>query len=89
VNDIERRQRRLDRARFAVYAEISIGIAVALLTWFYFVASPAFFKPMFRPLLFELIPWVALGGPVIGLAWMVRLMRPPVDEGAERWRFRI
>jgi hypothetical protein len=88
VTDIERRQRRLDRARFAIQTEIAIGIAVALITWFYLIASPGCCTPMFRPLLFELIPWVAWGGPVIGLAWMIRLAHPPVEDGEERWRFR-
>jgi hypothetical protein len=89
MNDIERRQRRLDRARFAVHAEIAIGVAVALLTWFWFVASPDYFRPMFyQESLEQLRPWIALGGPVIGLAWMVRLARPDPEPDEPTWRFR-
>jgi hypothetical protein len=90
VNDIERRQRRLDYARFAVRAELAIGFAVALYTWFWFIAAPGFFRPMFyQPSLFEqLVPWVAVCGPVIGLAWMIRLARPTSEDGKDSWRFR-
>jgi hypothetical protein len=89
VTDIERRQRRLDGARFAIRAEFAMGFAVALLTWFYFVASPGCpCSTFYRPSLVELIPLVALGGPVIGLAWMIRLARPPAEDGEDSWRFR-
>lgn len=88
MNDLERRQRRLGRARFWIRAEFAIGLAVALITWFYVVASPGCVCGMFRPWWVELIPWVALGGPAIGLASMIRLAQPPAENGGDRWRFR-
>ena len=92
MKDIERRQRRLDRARSAVHVEFAIGFAVALLTGFLFVAAPTCMCPMAYPyppsLAEQLFPWVVFGGPVIGLAWMIRLARPDAEDGEERWRFR-
>jgi ABC-type spermidine/putrescine transport system permease subunit II len=93
MNDIERRERRLERARTAVYAELAIGVAVTLLTVFLIITAPSGLDPMFIPykpsLLEQLFPWVVVPGPIIGLAWMVRLARPPVDDGEDSWRFHL
>jgi hypothetical protein len=86
----DERRRRMDRARFAVHAEVMIGVAVSFLTWFLFIASPGCLCGMIHepPLIERLTPWVAVVGPIVGLVWMFWLSRPMVEAGERDWRYR-
>jgi hypothetical protein len=90
VNDLERRQRRLDRARLAIWVELLLGLVVAALTVFAIVATPGCLCPMFYepPLVVRLLPGVALLGLIVGLVSMFRLSRPRVESGERDWRYR-
>ena len=86
----EERQRRLDRARFAIQAELLIGLMVVILTGFFSImASPWGSGPMFHvPPLIQLL---VLAAPVVSLlawVWMLRLSRPQPEAGERRWRYR-
>jgi hypothetical protein len=77
MNDRERRQRRLDWARFWIHAELMIGVALTLLTVFLFVAAPGF---MGRETQAERIaPLVAIGMAIFGLVAMFWFSRPRVE----------
>jgi hypothetical protein len=87
----EARQRRLDRARFAIWAELLIGLMVVVLTGYLSIsaASEGF------PLLFyegpPLIESLLVAAPVVsflGWVWMVRLSRPQPEAGDRSWRYR-
>jgi hypothetical protein len=86
----QERQRRMDRARFWIRAEIAIGVVVSIGTWFLFVAASGVSGGFgFEPSLVErLIPWINVAGPLVGLLWMVRLSRPRVETGERDWRYR-
>jgi hypothetical protein len=90
VNDLERRQRRLDRARRAIWVELLLGLVVAAVTVFVIVATPACLCPMFYepPLMERFFPGVALLGLIVGLVSMFRLSRPRVEAGERDWRYR-
>ncbi len=86
----EERQRRLDRARRAIHAELLIGLMVVILTGhFSIMASPWGSDPMFFvPPLFHLL---VLAVPVLSLlawVWMLRLSRPRPEAGERSWRYR-
>ena len=91
MNDLERRQRRLDRAHFLIRAELVIAFAAPVLTGFLFVAQPGtmgggwFYKPWLIEILF---PWVAVAGVVVGIVWMLRLSRQDPEAGERTWRYR-
>jgi O-antigen/teichoic acid export membrane protein len=89
VNDQERRQRRLDRARFAISVELLLGLVVAAVTVFAIVATPGCLCPMFYepPLVERLLPGVALLGLIVGLVSMFRLSRPRAEAGERQWRY--
>jgi hypothetical protein len=85
----EQRPRRLDRVRFAIHAELLVGLAVSLLTGFLLIASPRGFRPMFYepPLIERLLP----AAPVVSLLawfWMLRLSRRDPEAGERSWRYR-
>lgn len=86
----EERQRRLDRARFAIQAELLIGLMVVILTGFLStIAAPGGFRGMFYepPLIESLLP----AAPVVSLlawVWMLRLSRPQPEAGELSWRYR-
>jgi uncharacterized RDD family membrane protein YckC len=85
----EERQRRLDRVRFAIRAELALGLAMTVMTGFCYIAAPGFFRPMFYepPLVEKLLP-VA---PVVSLlewVWMFPLSRPDPEVGERSWRYR-
>jgi hypothetical protein len=86
----EERQRRLDRARFAIQTELLTGLMVVILTGFFSImASPWGSDPMFRvPPLIQLL---VLAAPVVSLlawVWMLRRSRPQPEAGERRWRYR-
>jgi len=83
----EERQRRLDRARFAIQAELLIGLMVVILTGLPSVAAPGEMSSYLPPL-FQLL---LLATPVVSLlawVWMLRLSRPQPEAGERRWRYR-
>jgi hypothetical protein len=92
VNDLERRQRRLDRAWVAIRVELFIALAVPVVTGFMFVASPGFTgggMVAYEPSLIErVVPWAGVLLYVLGLVWMLRLSRPKVEAGERDWRYR-
>lgn len=86
----EERQRRLDRARRRIHAELLIGLMVVILTGhFSIMASPWGSDPMlFVPHWFQLL---VLAVPVVSLlawVWMLRLSRPQPEAGERSWRYR-
>ena len=87
----EERQRRLDRARFAIQTELLIGLMVVILTGYFFIdAWPWGSDPMsgYVPPLIQLL---VLAAPVVSLLawiWMLRLSRPQPEVGERRWRYR-
>jgi O-antigen/teichoic acid export membrane protein len=85
----EERQRRLDRVRFAIHAELLIGLVVTLLTGFLFIAAPGYMRPMFdEPSLVERLNAVAPVVSLLAWVWMLRLSRPQPEAGERRWRYR-
>ena len=91
MDDLERRQRRLDRARFLIHAELTIAVAAPFIAGFLVIAAPGFTGGgMFRePPLYEvLLPWAGVVGWIVGIAWMVRLSRPDPEPGERSWRYR-
>jgi hypothetical protein len=88
MND-EDRQRRLDRVRFAIRAELLIGLLVTLLTGFLLIASPGGFRGMFYvpPWTQWLLPAASVLSFVVWL-WMLRLSRPRLEAGEPTWRYR-
>jgi hypothetical protein len=93
MNDLERRQRRLDRAWIAIRFELFVAVAVPVGIGLLYVAAPGTMGPGFG---FTLDPvpvgqavlWVGVLGYVLGLAWMIRLSRPKVEAGERDWRYR-
>lgn len=88
--DYEARQRRLDRARFAIQAELLMGLMAVILTgYFSIMVSPWGSDPMLRvPALIQLL---VLTAPVVSLlAWvrMLRLSRAQPEAGEPSWRYR-
>jgi hypothetical protein len=90
MDDLERRRRRLQSARFLIRAELTIALAVPLLAAYLNVAAPGFtgggmWEP---PLYMTLLPWAGVVGWIVGIAWMVRLSRPDSESGERSWRYR-
>ena len=91
MNDLERRQRRLDRAHFLIRAELVIAFAAPVLTGFLFVAQPGtmggpmFYEPPRFGWLLFLVP---IAGFVVGIVWMLRLSRQDPEAGERTWRYR-
>jgi len=81
----EERQRRLDRARQAIQAELLIGLMVVILTGYFSGGTyPMFYVP-------PLINLLLLAAPVVALltwVWMLRLSRPRPEAGERSWRYR-
>jgi hypothetical protein len=85
----EERQRRLDRVRLAIWAELLIGLVVTLLTGFLFIAAPGYMRPMFyEPSLVERLHAVAPVVSLLAWLWMLRLSRPQPEAGETSWRYR-
>ena len=91
MNEVERRQRRLDRARRAIWVELFLGFLLAAITVFVVVAMPGCMCPMFAeppPLEGRWVAGLGLLGVVVGLASMFRLSRPTVEAREADWRYR-
>lgn len=97
MNDLERRQRRLDRARFLIRAELVVAVAAPVLAGFLWVAQPGTMGgamslggglPFGWSLIEMLIPWVGGIGVIVGIVWMLRLSRPDPEPGVRSWRYR-
>ena len=87
--------RRLPTRRWIVTrTEFAIGVLAALVFPFLAVASPSYMGGGMRPpgLLSDLLSAlpVAIGivGVVVGLAWMVRILRQDPESGPSHWRYR-
>ena len=79
------RQRRLDRARQRIQAELLIGLTVVILTgYFAGGAFPMFYVPPVVNLLLLAAPVAAL----VAWVWMLRLSRPRPEGGEPSWRYR-
>lgn len=91
MNDLERRQRRLDRARRLIRAELAIAFASPLILGFLYIAAPQYSHGMFErepPLIESLVPWVGVAGIIIGIVWTIRLSRTNPEAGESSWRYR-
>jgi hypothetical protein len=90
MDDLEQRQRRLDRARVLIHAELTIAFAVPLIAAFLIIAAPGTIGPMFSepPLYMAMLPWAGVVGWIVGIACMVRLSRPDPEAGEPSWRYR-
>jgi membrane associated rhomboid family serine protease len=90
VNDLESRQRRLDRAHFLIRAELVIAFAAPVVVGLMWMAAPGTIGPMFDepPPFTSLVPWAAVVGVIVGILWMLRLSRPDPEAGERTWRYR-
>ena len=90
MDDLEQRQRRLDRARFLIHAELAIAFAVPLIAAFLVIAAPGYMgHGMFPvPWYYDALPWAAAAGVPFGIVWMIRLSRPDPEPGERSWRYR-
>jgi hypothetical protein len=90
MDDLQTRQRRLDRARALRQVELFIGFAVPLVAGFLYVASPGYSSGLNAepPLIASLVPWAGVVGVLVGVVWMVRLSRPDPEAGERTWRYR-
>ena len=88
MSDLEHRRRRLRRAHILIRVELAIAVAAPLVAAFLYVAAPGFTGGTREPWLIErLLPWAAVAGVIVGLAWMIRLARPEPEGGERTWRF--
>lgn len=90
MDEREQRQRRLDRARFLIHAELAIAFAAPLMAGFLVIAAPGYTGGMFRepPLYAVLFPWAGVVAWIVGVTWMVGLSRPDPECGERSWRYR-
>lgn len=89
MNDLERRQARLRRARSAIRVELTVGFAAPVVVALVYIAAPGFtyISPLEQFARFA-APLAAVPGVIIGLAWMVRLSRPNPEPDQHGWRYR-
>jgi hypothetical protein len=85
--DHEERQRRLDRARFAIQAELLIGLMAVILTGFLFFARGGFDPMFYLPPLFQALLQATPVISLIAWVWMLRLSRPQPESGKRSWRY--
>ena len=91
MDDLEDRQRRLDRAHWLIRAELTLAIALPLVVGLLFIAAPQMHGPMFErePSRIEsLLPWAGIALYIVGLVWMFRLSRANPEAGESAWRYR-
>ena len=86
----EQREERLARARFWIRAEFGIAIFAVLTAGFLWVAQPGCLCAMYSepPLMERLVPWIGVGGIVVGFVWMAWLARLNPERGDRTWRYR-
>jgi len=82
------RQRRLDRARSLIRAELAIAIAIPLVAAFWFFVAPQTFGSHELTLLELVIAVVGVALYVVGFVWMIRLSRANPEDGESSWRYR-
>jgi hypothetical protein len=88
VDDLERRRRRLQSARFLIRAELAIAFAAPLVAGFLYVAAPGFMGQREPMLAQVLLTWGGIFGVIAGIVWMMRLSRPDPEAGERSWRYR-
>ena len=91
MDDLERRRRRLRRARHLIRTELAFAVVVPIVAGFLFIAAPGGPTPMFSgrpPLIETLVPWAGVAVYIFGLTWMIRLSRPDPEAGERSWRYR-
>jgi hypothetical protein len=90
MTDLERRQQRLDRVRFWIRTEFGLAIMAVIVAAYLTLAIPGCGCPMFaQPSLVEqLLPWLGVGGVVVGFAAMIRLSQVDPEPGERSWRYR-
>ena len=88
MDDLEQRQRRLDRARFLIHAQLTIAFAVPLIAAFLVIAAPGFMYEPPPTLLGVIVPAVGGVGVLVGIVWVIRLSRPDAEPGERTWRYR-
>ncbi len=77
------------RAYLFARVELAIAVGATLIPGLLFFGAPGYSGGMFYEpgLLEQLLPWVGVGGVVIGLIWIIRIFRGNL-EGVERtWRY--
>jgi len=82
------RQRRLDRARSLIRAELAIAIAVPLVAGFLFIAAPHTFGAPEPAFVQSIVAVVGVALYIVGLVWMIRLSRANPENGESAWRYR-
>ena len=82
---VEERQRRLDRARMAIHAELLVGLLVVILTGYLSIAAlfGVFLAPPLMQSFLVAVPVVSL----LAWVWMLRLSRPRPEAGERSWRY--
>ncbi len=89
MEELEHRQRRLDRARALIRAEFAVAVLGVILPGLWYVARPGEIGPMFlKPPPFDWVPLMGIAGVISGFAWMVRLSRHNPEAGERTWRYR-
>ena len=91
MDDLQTRQRRLDRARALRQLELGVAFAAPLIVGFLYVMAPGSRGPMMLtepPLIWSLVPWAGVAGVLVGSVWMVRLSRTDPEAGERTWRYR-
>ena len=77
------RGRRLARLMFAV-AVLPLAVAA-----FFFVAAPNFIDGFYNPSpIGLLVPAIGVAALVVGLVWMIRILRADPEPDAKSWRYR-
>jgi Flp pilus assembly protein TadB len=68
-----------------------VAFAVDLFLVYLYVAAPNFIEPMFHEppsgLVWRMIPVVGIVLNLVGLAWMVRILRADPEGSRSWWRF--
>lgn len=95
MNELRRRQARLDRARRLARLELLIAVASPATALFMWMAAPGFFRPSSYgsgSWLYDLAPSavaiLGIAGVVFGLVSMVRIYRADSEPGERTWRYR-
>ena len=64
-------------------------LALLAFVGFLFLSMPNTTAPLFEPALTEwILPGLGVLGILVGLAWMVRILRSDPEPGSSAWRYR-